>query len=419
MGSSVQQPPGLLRRVSTAAVGLVTVLGVSSGVLFLRTVKNTPSGASANRNIECWETSSGGQVMCLRETGVLHLFSGALVIDGVTIGTGATLTQTSADTRYVNTSGDTMTGQLIARTNTFGAFSGTTVSGAGGDFAVTSTGDLVLGGLRYTPPTSITAGTFLQVGAANALSWASAGGGLTSTSKTANYTAVSGDLVLADSSAGTFDVTLPGNAADRRVGVILSNTSSSNVVYVKSPTANILVGSGTTLSGSIVLYVVGDSVVLQNNGTNWYITEDRRVPHKTKLIRAAAQTLTNGTYTKIAFDAEAYDDGQIGDIATNDRVDIRRAGRYEICVNSGEVPGLDGSEHVSAAIYQGGALVEAQLERSANTDIATKSSFCTTRDLPKLARIEFYVRQNEGADQNTDATEGFTPRMTVSEILPR
>lgn len=62
---------------TAAAIALITVTMIGGNTYF-RLIKTTDEGESAARNIQCWETSSGGTRACLRETGDLSL-SGSLV----------------------------------------------------------------------------------------------------------------------------------------------------------------------------------------------------------------------------------------------------------------------------------------------------------------------------------------------------
>jgi hypothetical protein len=83
----------LAKRVTTALAALVTVVGTG---VYLRVIKETPTGESATRNIECFESASGSSV-CIRETGSI-VASGSITDQGVKIGTGTYLASTDIDT---------------------------------------------------------------------------------------------------------------------------------------------------------------------------------------------------------------------------------------------------------------------------------------------------------------------------------
>lgn len=84
MANATYGPAAILRRVGIAAAGLavVTAIGVN-----MYTRKDTPTGVSATRNIDCWGTSSGGQVGCIRENGAVA-FSGSTTVNDDTTGSG-------------------------------------------------------------------------------------------------------------------------------------------------------------------------------------------------------------------------------------------------------------------------------------------------------------------------------------------
>src|SRR3954449_9949009 len=90
-------------------------------------------------------------------------------------------------------------------------------------------------------------------------------GGLTPTAtKTGAYTAASGELVVADATAGTFAVTLPAPTAGRRVGV--KRTSSGANAVTVSPASGLI--DGYT---SVSLTTQGAVIVLDADGTNWTV----------------------------------------------------------------------------------------------------------------------------------------------------
>ena len=104
------RPPSVWLRPGVAATATVAVAAAIGG--FLTTVA-TPDGESVLRNIFCSKTSTGSG-FCLREDGT-GVFSGGLIVDGQTINTGSILTLSDNDDRYVNQSGDTMTGVLALK----------------------------------------------------------------------------------------------------------------------------------------------------------------------------------------------------------------------------------------------------------------------------------------------------------------
>lgn len=102
-----------VRRVA-AATAVITASIIAAGANFLIT-KSTPTTAIRGENVIVAKSSSGTGIAC--DGWGNCRFSGGLVLDGVSISTGSTLIQSTADSRYVNTSGDTMTGSLTLNGN--------------------------------------------------------------------------------------------------------------------------------------------------------------------------------------------------------------------------------------------------------------------------------------------------------------
>lgn len=112
-------------------------------------------------------------------------------------------------------------------------------------------------------------------------------------SKTSNYSAVNGDLVLCNSSGGTFAVTLPTATAGHRVGIKKTDSSFTTVS---------ITGTVDGVSGSSV-DTQNEILVLVANGTDWE-TESRRIPSNwiayTPTISAwSTNTTTTGFWRRV------------------------------------------------------------------------------------------------------------------------
>lgn len=116
-----------------------------------------------------------------------------------------------------------------------------------------------------------------------------AGGGLTPTAtKTANYTAVSGDLVLCDASGGAFNVTLPTATNGHYVAVKKSNGDSSfNAITIIGTIDGV---SNTTIN------TFGETIYLVANGTEWKVTY-RHIPSVWTAFTPTGSFNTAVTYT--------------------------------------------------------------------------------------------------------------------------
>lgn len=112
--------------------------------------------------------------------------------------------------------------------------------------------------------------------------------------KTGNYTAVNGDGVLANTTAGSFTVTLP------------ATPSTGWQVFVADPTGtwstnNLTIGrNGSTISGvaqDLVCDIAGISVQLVYSGTDWEVYAQVGGNGGTAVTLDGTQTLTNKTLT--------------------------------------------------------------------------------------------------------------------------
>ncbi len=86
------------------------------------------------------------------------------------------------------------------------------------------------------------------------------------TTKTANYTAVANDLVLANATSGAITVTMPNAPVLNTVVAVKKTDSSTNAV-------TIVPGTNANLNGdtSALLAVAGAAATFQYDGTNWQL----------------------------------------------------------------------------------------------------------------------------------------------------
>jgi hypothetical protein len=88
---------------------------------------------------------------------------------------------------------------------------------------------------------------------------------LTVVSAAANYTAVSGNLVICTTTAGGFTVTLPPPTVDSTVSIKKVSTDRNNITV--APSTGLIDGDSTLLIGDF-----GSCADLAADGTNWWIT---------------------------------------------------------------------------------------------------------------------------------------------------
>ena len=111
-----------------------------------------------------------------------------------------------------------------------------------------------------------TAGQFLKTQGAGANpTWDTPPGGWTVVSKSGNYTASDGEIVLVDASAGAVTITLPSPSAGARVRVKKTDASTNTVTVSPSATETIDGASSHTISKQYETYEY------VSDGTNWFI----------------------------------------------------------------------------------------------------------------------------------------------------
>lgn len=172
----------------------------------------------------------------------------------------------------------------------------------------------------------------------------SGGGKLTQTStKSAAYTAVSGDEVLCDTNAaaGDFDITLPAspNAGDV-VRIVLITDHATRDVKIDRNGSNWMGSTAADIEDRYMLCLEGDSVTVKymGGGVGWSVIDDSIQIHKA-YMRPATQTttLTTGNLIKLVYDTSVYDKGGLVDL-TNEQFTIRRTGEYFVKTMASMVP---------------------------------------------------------------------------------
>jgi hypothetical protein len=275
--------------LSEAITGSADVAFSSADVTVTLTDSN---GAQAARNLRLNLTgTSGGARQLILGSGCqiekLYLINNGLA-DAVTVkntsGTGIVVPAGSSLFVYNN------------GTDVVEALKAIPVAAGGTGLATLTANNVILGNgtsaVQFVSPS--TSGNVLT---ANGTTWTSAAvpaGGLTYVYKTANYTAVDKEGVLADTTGGAFTVTLPATPA-----------TGAQVVVADAGglwgTNNLTVGrNGSTiaeLAEDLVCNINGVSVQLVYDGSTWLVYAQIGGNGGTAVTLTGVQTLTNKTLT--------------------------------------------------------------------------------------------------------------------------
>ncbi|MFZ9066251.1 MAG: beta strand repeat-containing protein [bacterium] len=309
--------------VTSVAVSVPTGLAVSGSpvtssgtiAISLDTGYSIPTTASQTN----WDTAYGwGDHSGLYATAA----QGSLADSAVQ--PGDNVSDLTNDAGYLTS--ETYTGTVTSVGGT-GTVNGLTLTGT-----VTSSGNLTLGGtlsgidlisqITGTLPVANGGTALTTIGSANqvlkvnsgatALEYGDMSGGLEYVVKTANYTAVDKQGVLADTSGGAFTVTLPATPATG-VQVVVADSGSN------WGTNNLTVGrNGSTIGGlaqDLVCDIAGASVQLVYNGSTWEVYAQIGGNGGTAVTLDGVQTLTNKTLTAPVITAGT---GSLSGITLND-----------------------------------------------------------------------------------------------------
>lgn len=203
-----------------------------------------------------------------------------------------------------------------------------------------------------------------------------------------SYTLAPGDAVVYCRNTNNLTITLP--SASTMPGIVCCIIKDAN-------------NAATVTIGSLaVLYIVGDAVWIQSDGTKWIILVDGRQPHLCTLTRAAAQTgIGSGAPAKVNYDTITKDNAGLADIAQS-RVIIRRTGDYTVLCNVWIEAGGADLQIVDSYIFRGGSAF--RVSRTPQRAGGAFNGFASiTYKGPLTAGdiIEGYVTHVAGADKST------------------
>jgi hypothetical protein len=145
--------------------------------------------------------------------------------------------------------------------------------------------------------------------------------------KSTTYTAVHQDYIVATVGA-SWTLTLPASPVKNdRVGVYVDSVTGSFVLTIDGGSKDIGQQGGT-----MGLYVAGDRLELVYSGSKWVAMSGFVTPHFCTLEETGMARSSPGTsFLLVAFTTALDDIGVMADTA-NDRITVRRAGRYRVTI---------------------------------------------------------------------------------------
>jgi hypothetical protein len=238
---------------------------------------------------------------------------------------------------------------------------GTLSVARGGTGATTLTANNVILGNGTSAPLFVAPGTSGNVLTSNGSTWTSAvlpAGGLTYVVKTANYTAVDKQGVLADTSGGAFTVTLPATPATGAQVVVADSGSfwgTNNLTVARN---------GSTIGGlaeNLICDITGASVQFVYDGSTWEVYAQIGGQGGNAVTLDGVQTLTNKTIN-------AADNTLIG-VTPEDILTPTNVSPADETTDIGETPTLEGSPYYS--LY-------GKTQKSSQWQVSTDPTFATT-----------------------------------------
>lgn len=227
----------------------------------------------------------------------------------------------------------------------------------------------------------------------------------TRTTSSTSVTLTAGDAVLLCSNSSDAVVTTPNAASvPSMMYWVQKNGVNTALVEVKDHLGNVIV----------VLYVTGDSALIQSDGAAWRVIGGYLAPHSVHLARSTAQPITDGVRTRVAFNLAVDDVGGLADL-TNGRAVVRRAGKYIVIAsymwwyppatttNVQAFGYINSVETLASVLYTG-------------TFNAVRTKIADPINLAAGDEVDLYLLQASGADRNSRTETENRPTLHLIEV---
>ncbi|PIR52751.1 hypothetical protein COU76_04800, partial [Candidatus Peregrinibacteria bacterium CG10_big_fil_rev_8_21_14_0_10_49_10] len=290
---------------------------------------------------------------------------------------------------------------------------------------------ITIGGVTYTFPVGdgSASGKVLATDSAGNLSWTEASGGsseLAGQGLTKNGDFLSVNATLTGSLAEF--TTLSGATIRASSGLVISTDEDTAFITLHDTTngdsVSMRTGSGNpngVVSAQLgSLYTDHDSGKMYRNNdgaTQWVeLATGSGTVHMAKMSRGTTQSIDADTTTKILFDTESFDVGNIADFSTNDRFDIAKSGKYMVTAGWTVNDVLAAGQDLQVYIFVNGSNVRANMNESAETSGEVGVHITDVLELSAGDYVEMYVRQSSAGSVGTLTSIDSRPSMSVVQL---
>lgn len=242
--------------------------------------------------------------------------------------------------------------------------------------------------------------------------------------QTASFTAAVGNLypVNLSGASGHFEVTFPGSpAAGNRFALFVSVAHSTWTYSVKPVVSGAPSIAGVTgHDNKWSLWEVGERLDFVYDGSTWQVEHDGRIAHACALNRNTAQSSVGPSATKLLLNNVLTNTAGMADTATNNRIDIKRDGKYDIMC-SGAISPLSDGERGDFLVYingTGGTLALFARGYSSRASATIGVGQGKQRTLAAGDYLELYQGTNAaGSTSSSAANEAGMPTLCAQEVL--